>query len=651
MIYLILAYLLFTSSVAEGESSEDEVYQLGEISVTPGRFTIDESKPSSYLIPKSDMEKLPMINSDIYRAAHTLPGVVADDFSARFSLRGGDRDEIITRLDGMELYDPYHLQDFGGAISIIDMGIVKRADLYMGGFSAEYGDAMSGVFDVVSSENKKDRFSGDAGVDLLSSHIILEKPFSNASYLLAARRGYIDLLMGLIESEEVFKPRYYDLYNKLSYSPSTSDKLSLHALYAGDSNEIDQIGLENDIKSRYWNGMIWSKWSHVYGAKMLHNLYLFYGKAGRNKHEGIDGIDNRSSSYFGVKGDYTYNILPSQVLKAGMRLQTAGADYDYFLRENASVNVKLNGWDANGYLQHESIINNWLSGNMGIRYAYQENGDYHTVMPRLAVAFRPGKDTVVRAAWGLYNQPVNVTNLPVEDGIDNTLPYEKCAQYILSTEYTPVSRLFLRTEAYYKAFDDLAGQIRDYGRKEQIFIPAGSGSARGIEFYLRHSPFQRFSYGLGYAISKSEVETDIGIIPRNFDRRHSLNLNADYALWADGWINAAWRYHSGDPYTDAWYEKVLSSDGKSYNLEKKYGIINGKRYPSYHSFDVRLTKNFQFRRWSLSFYLQIINLYNRKNVHEYSFEQMVDESGNIYYQKVTEHFLPILPALGLSMKF
>jgi hypothetical protein len=140
-IILAILFILVIRSLASSEEnqqiSEQEVYQLEEISVTPGRFSISERALSPYLIPKTEMEKLPLIDNDIYRAAHNLPGVVADDFSARFSLRGGDRDETIIRLDGMELYDPYHLQDFGGAISVIDMGIVRDADLLTGGFPAE----------------------------------------------------------------------------------------------------------------------------------------------------------------------------------------------------------------------------------------------------------------------------------------------------------------------------------------------------------------------------------------------------------------------------------------------------------------------------------------------------------------------------------
>ena len=120
--YFLFIYLIFISPIFADSNSKEadgEIYQLEEISVTPGRFSISDSAQSPYIMPKEQMEKLPLIDNDIYRAAHSLPGVVADDFSARFSLRGGDRDETVVRLDGMELYDPYHLQDFTKPVAII----------------------------------------------------------------------------------------------------------------------------------------------------------------------------------------------------------------------------------------------------------------------------------------------------------------------------------------------------------------------------------------------------------------------------------------------------------------------------------------------------------------------------------------------------
>jgi len=647
--FLILCLVFLSLNIAYAEDTKNNVYQLGEISVTPGKFSIDESAPSQYLISKSQMDKLPLIDNDVYRAAQTLPGVVADDFSARFSLRGGDRNETVIKLDGMELYDPYHLQDFGGALSVIDFGIVKHADLLMGGFPAEYGDAMSGVFDVVSGGGTRDKFGGDIGIDILNAHLIFDAPVLGGSWLMSARRGYIDLLMGLIQSEEILRPQYYDIYSKITRNVSPVDKLSAHVLYAGDSDNIDRVGDDNDIKSKYWNGVAWAKWNHLFGENSLLDSYVFIGKAGRDKHEGIDGKDKRSMSYIGLKSDYTYNLKEQHTFKSGLRWQTAQANYDYFLREDeaeTSINVENRGWDVNGYAQDEWLINKWLGGNLGLRFMYQNLGEYFSIMPRIALAVKPIKSLTLRTAYGMYDQPVQVTNIPVEEGISEVRPPEKASHYVLSAEYSPKVNWLLKTEAYYKTFDDLVGRIKDYGRKERLFIDPKSGNAKGLELYIHQSPLPSFSWGLGYALAKSDVKTDIGTFPRNYDRRHSLTLNADYAILVDGWINFTWRYHSGDPYTYAQYEKT--ADGK---WEKKYGAINGNRLPPYHSLDVRFTKNFQFRRWNMSAYLQIMNVYNRNNVQEYSFEQTTDEQGNVSYQRITEGFLPILPTFGVNAQF
>lgn len=652
MILICLA-LIFASFATAGEAGE--VYQLEDISVTPGKFSISKSAPSPYLIPKAEMENLPLIDNDIYRAAHNFPGVVADDFSARFSLRGGDRDETVVKLDGMELYDPYHLQDFGGAISVIDMGLVQNADLLTGGFPAEYGDAMSGVFDITSKKADEKRISGNAGVDLLNTHLILDGAMSGSSWLLSARRGYIDLLMGLIESEETFRPSYYDFYSKISHDVSTADKISAHILHAEDSNEIDQMGVENDLNSRYWNSMFWAGWHHVRDDRAFWDLHLFSGRAGREKYEGVSGVDERSTRYAGLKGDVEYSPMSSQTLKSGWRWQWSEADYNYFLDEDQtaiSVDARYSGWNLSGYLQDDWRLGDRIGGNLGLRCVYQSFGSHFATMPRAALAVKARKDVILRGAWGIYYQPVLITDLPVEQGIVESQSPEKAIHYVAAAEYSPSAKVLLRTEIYYKSFDSLVGRIKDYGRKEQLFASPESGSAKGMEIFLSIRKISRrlSSLGLGYALSRAEMETESGIIPRDFDRRHSLSLNADYALWKNAWLNAVWRYHTGDPYTEIWYEKTLSEDGETI-WQKNYGTLNGKRYPPYHSFDVRLTKNFRFRKWELGMYIQILNLYNRKNVHEYSFEQITDENGEASYRKTAEHFLPILPALGLNARF
>ncbi|MFQ6042756.1 MAG: TonB-dependent receptor plug domain-containing protein [Candidatus Poribacteria bacterium] len=640
---------LFLSLAAATESEKDEVIQLEEIRVTPGRYTISDSMLLPNSLSKAEIDNFPLIDNDVYRAAHVFPGVVANDFSARFSVRGGEKDETIVRLDGMELYEPYHLQDFGGAVSTIDLGIVQKADLLMGGFPAEYGDKMSGVFDVFAREGSRKEFRGNLGIDIVNTHLLLEGPISKGSWLLAARRGYIDLIMALIESEEQFEPRYADLYTKVTHDLTSKDKISVDILYALDSNKIDQEGEENDLKSKYNNGILWGRWRHLFGEKAFSDLYLFAGDAGQEKRDGIDGIDDRDFTYFGGKGELNYKPASSHTLKAGVKWQWAAADYHY-KEEKVDVNVNPSGWDTRGFLQDEWQIASPIAANFGLRYIYQHYNQHFELGPRVAVALKLSQKFLIRGAWGLYHQPVEILNLPVEDGITEFGKPEEATHYILGCELSPKQNLLIRAEAYYKTLDNLVGQIRDYGRKSQIIINPESGTAKGFELFVNQLISPRVSWSVGYAYSVAKEKAGGHQFFRDFDQRHALALNVGYAFSDNLNVHLSWRFHSGNPYTEVRYEKVSVPGGEVW--QKRLGPINSKRLPAYHSLDLRLTRIHTFKHWKLHWYFQVLNLYNRQNVHEYSFTKITDASGNILrYERNEEHLLPILPVLGVSGEF
>ena len=683
----ILGFLVFLAVHApvSGEDTTEPV-QLSPIIVTPGKFTILGGTPSVFSLTKREIESLPLIDNDVARAAHIFPGVVSSDFSARFNLRGGEKDEILVRLDGMELYDPYHLQDFGGAVSIIDLGLVRRADLLMGGFPAEYGDKLSGIFDINVKEGNREEFRANLGVDLVNAHALLEGPLSRkGSWLLSARRGYVDIILALMDADKELKPQYAALYGKIIYDLTTQDTLILNGLYAWDKNRINEEDDENDLNSRYQNALVWTKWRHHFNEDVWSDVFLFSGLATRDRQEGVNGIDTRDFGFLGAKAEVNAQLLSVHTFRAGLEWRWSVVDYNYsvptygrmtsqFIRSRCSLcdlkrktwaKIDAHGTSVKGFLQEEWQLHPKLGVNIGTRYLFQNyrrpNVQQHELSPRVALAYRPIDNLILRTAWGFYHQPTDLMTIPVEDGVDDIGRAEQAIHYVIGGDYVLPNKFLIRAEAYYKNLSNLIGHIPDYGRQTRIVAPAHSGSAKGFDLFANGVISERLTGGLGYAFSIAKAREDSTTVFssvfgteffREFDQRHTIALNGNYRLSRAWQLHFVWRFHTGNPTTILKHSVVTLLDGQSV-CERNFGDYNTERLPAFHSLDFRLTKTSPHNSWQLSWYLQVLNLYNRSNVHEYAFteehDDLTDALLDCHVSK--EPFFPILPTVGVSVRF
>ena len=104
-----------------------------------------------------------------------------------------------------------------------------------------------------------------------------------------------------------------------------------------------------------------------------------------------------------------------------------------------------------------------------------------------------------------------------------------------------------------------------------------------------------------------------------------------------------WSFHTGRPYTELKAEPIWLN-GQLRDCESTFhGPINASRLPNYHSLDLRLTRTKSNQKLSLSWYVQVLNLYNHQNVHEYAV--------NVDCQVEAEPLLPILPLFGAEVRF
>ena len=169
------------------------VIPLSAIIVSPGTFgLLDEAADFALqTLTREQIETIPQVGEDVFRSLRRLPGLASGDISTRLYLRGGLDREILMLLDGMELYEPYHLKDFEGALGIIDINAVGGIDLHTGGFPVDYGDRMAGVFDMHTRKAPEEGTRTALGLSITNASLLSQGSFADGrgNWLLSARRA------------------------------------------------------------------------------------------------------------------------------------------------------------------------------------------------------------------------------------------------------------------------------------------------------------------------------------------------------------------------------------------------------------------------------------------------------------------------------
>ncbi|MBU0985437.1 MAG: TonB-dependent receptor, partial [candidate division Zixibacteria bacterium] len=207
---LRVTHVGYAPRVDEGrvEASTDTLFvsfRLTEAPAVMGNISVTSQTPlprpdelvSQHVFDDHHLQTSPQFAEDVYRAVARIPGVSADDYSARFRVRGGEHDEVLVLLDGLELIEPFHVKDVeGGIMSIVDVAALEQASLLTGGFSAAYGNRKSAVFDLQSRRPPQNGARMSAGVSLLNARAMSEGTFLDrrGSWLVSARRGYAELI-------------------------------------------------------------------------------------------------------------------------------------------------------------------------------------------------------------------------------------------------------------------------------------------------------------------------------------------------------------------------------------------------------------------------------------------------------------------------
>ncbi|MBU1099426.1 MAG: TonB-dependent receptor [Bacteroidetes bacterium] len=680
---------------------DESAFLLKEVTVTPGKFSILGDVPASQQMLTKDEFSNVTFAEDIYRSIKRLPGVSSNDFSAKFNVRGGETDEVLVELDGLQLFEPYHMKDFyGGILSTIDVYTIGGVNLFTGSYPAEFGNKMSGVFDISTQNVLVNEKKLTVGLSMMNARILSKGTFddNNGTWLLSARRGYLDLVLGMINDGEEFpSPTYYDMLGKVTYKLSENHSLALNLLIADDSMDYLETDLDR-TSSSYGNKYVWLTLKSFYGSKLYSRSIMSFGnlthyRSGTGYFDDqaqlleFTVMDDRDFNTFTLKQDWNWDFSEDLFVKWGFDFNYGSASYDYNTLWNRYVfDASSNNYTINTQLRELNL--NPVARNLGLyfstkfqlaepftvelggRYTYTSNPNSNSFDPRLNFAYAISNRTFIRGGWGLFHQTTDINEMAVEFGEKVIYNPQQSKHILLGFEHHFTNGLLARVEGYFKDNRNIKPQFREFltdpggevfpqFMDNTVEFEIDHAVSKGLEVFLKYDTGDKLSWWFSYVLSfKDEkvikVNTNQGSVllggyfPGYNNQKHTINFDLNYRPATDWHINLAWQFHSGWPRNEYYYVTLQDESGNDY-FDTRFHDYNSLHYPDYNRIDLRINKFFKTSLGTISVFFEVINLFNQNNVRAYRFNEVQDRFGSRpRVVKYGEKWLPRLPSLGVS---
>src|SRR5258706_5214062 len=289
-------------------------------------------------LTRDDFTQGPNVGDDAGRTVAALTGMATADRSARLGVRGGGRDETLVLLDGLRIYEPYHMQNLFDISSLIDADAIGRADVLTGILPAEYGDRTSGVMDL-STLDPGDERRTSVGLSLINTRFHTEGASGDggASWLVSARSWHPDAVIDVTDPNgEDIHPIYNDLLGKVTFRLGEGSSLSAHVLASQDGLDVRSDPIVGDALAEDEHRYAWVNWSNAWSPRLLSQTQFSGGRIGRSRHgalleSGVTGRvdDVRSYGFVGLKQDWVFVASDRGSLKWGLETRRLEGAYAY----------------------------------------------------------------------------------------------------------------------------------------------------------------------------------------------------------------------------------------------------------------------------------------------------------------------------------
>jgi hypothetical protein len=648
---------------------------IATIVVTASRYTLAADVPGARtFLSQAEVEALPRLAEDSLKVVHRLPGAASNGLAGLAHMRGGDANETQVLLDGLPLYEPFHLRLLQGPSSLLDARMIDGLDVYAGGFTAEYGDRMSAIIDARSLRPEGDAHY-ELGLSLMHANALASQRFADGrgQWLVSIRRSNLDEIADILDST-LGEATYRDGFARIDYEWSPATRGSLHLLLADDEAEINNSAETERATVNYSNAYVWGTLAHDWSPQLTTTALLSFTDIAAERAAVVlepgnrigAADDQRDYDVLGVKLDASYTA-GRWMQRAGVDVRRLDATYDYvgavdfaddypfpnlpaqdFAR---SLSVQPAGEHIALYYSVRGHLTGSLTAEAGLRWDEQTYGPDadDQLAPRVNLAWRINDRTRLLASWGRYQQFQGIEELPVEDGVEEFSRAEHADHAILGLEHELAAAWSLRVEAYRKDYASLRTRYENLYdplslapelRWDRVAISPTDAVAEGGELLLTRKPVREWSGWLGYAWSRVDDRIDGTDVRRSWDQTHTVNFGV---LWSSGpWqATLATQYHTGWPVTPA----TLDTSG-----DVLLGPRNAARYKDFGSVDARVSYEWTLSRGSLTLHGEVTNLLDRRNPCCTDFDYQVVDGGATLERELRD-WLPLVPSVGVLWRF
>ena len=623
--------------------------------------------------------------NDPGRTVQSLAGVAtSSDNTNDLVIRGNSPRGVLWRMEGVEIPNPNHFSSEGGSgggVSALSTQVLANSDFITSAFPAEYGNAISGIYDLKlrNGNSEKREYTIQAGV--LGLQLAAEGPFkkgSQASYLFNYRYSTFSLLNKTIGSTMGgYIPTWQDLSFKIYVPTKKAGHFSLWGL--GGNSLYEDLATKDS-----------SEWSNKYDSRqevstnslgiigLTHN-YLFDNSktyirsaltySGTQNHFVNDTLDYNYNAFSILDLEYNYKTInissfvnhkfnAKHLIRVGASYKINSyniKNFNYFAGKHKSQEEGTTN-STQAYLQWKYRVTSKVEFISGVHSSYLLLNGRYTVEPRLGLKWQLNRKNTVSFGFGLHSkaEPVSVylTQTELPDGSFNNpnldLDFTKAIHYVVGYNWNFASDFRLKAELYYQYIYSVPVDINDTtGTKTSLNfrtrIPDvkltndGTGTNYGVEFTL-----EKFFSRNWYALITSSIFNSTYTMP-GFEERNTL-FNSNYIFNIVGGkeykfgknkqnilginVRTIWRGgYRNIPFNET---ETITQDKPIYD----YNMAYNTRLPDYFRLDfgVNYSKNYDKFAWKIS--LDIQNITNNKNINRQYYSSKDNEIINLYSQGV-----------------